>query len=95
MAAARWRGLALGGGGLGRGLVHFFIFRLLWRAGLLIWRVPVFGPVIDIVAGVILVTLIVLRSTLGPGWWQRRGSSGRRGGRGGRGSDAGTGPQDW
>ena len=74
--------IALGGGGLGRGLVHFFIFRLIFRAALLIWRVPVFGPVLDIAAGVVIVTLLVLRAQLGPGWWQRRrgsgGGSGRR-----------------
>jgi hypothetical protein len=77
-----WHALALGGGGLGRGLVHFFIFRLIFRAALSIWRVPVAGPVIDIVLGLVIVTLLVLRAQLGPGWWQRRrgsgGGSGRR-----------------
>ena len=74
-----WHTLALGGvggGGLGRGLVHFFIFRLIFRAALSIWRVPVAGPVIDIVLGLVIVTLLVLRAQLGPGWWQRRGGSG-------------------
>ena len=72
-----WHALALGGGGLGRGLVHFLIFRFLFRAALLIWRVPVAGPAIDIVLGVVIVTLLVLRAHLGPRWWQRRGRSGR------------------
>lgn len=76
-----WPALALGGGGLGRGLVHFIIFRFLVRAALLIWRVPVAGPVIDIVLGVVIVTLLVLRAQLGPRWWQRWGGSGRRSGR--------------
>lgn len=71
-----WHALALGGGGFGRGLVHFFIFRLVVRAALLIWRVPVAGPVIDIVLGVVIVTLLVLRAQLGPRWWQRRGRGG-------------------
>jgi hypothetical protein len=75
-----WHALALGGGGLGRGLVHFFLFRLIFRAVLSIWRVPVFGPVIDIVLGLVIITLIVLRARLGPGWWQRWGGRSGRGG---------------
>jgi hypothetical protein len=74
--AGGWHGLAIGGGGgLGRGLVHLFIWRLIFRAGLSIWRVPVFGPIIDIVIGIALVGLLVARSRLGPRWWQRRGGS--------------------
>jgi hypothetical protein len=84
--------LALGGGGLGRGLVHLFIWRLLWRGGLAVWRVPIFGPAIDIVLALVVVALIVLRSQLGPGWWQRRrrpsGGTGRR-------SRDDAGPRDW
>jgi hypothetical protein len=76
LPAHGWHALALGGGGLGRGLVHFFIFRLIFRAALSIWRVPVAGPVIDIVLGLVIVTLLVLRAQLGPGWWQRRRGSG-------------------
>ena len=67
-----WHALALGGGGLGRGLVHFFLFRLIFRAVLSIWRVPVFGPVIDIVLGLVIITLIVLRARLGPGRSEER-----------------------
>jgi len=93
-----WHAVALGGGGLGRGLVHFIIFRFLVRAALLIWRVPGAGPVIDIVLGVVIVTLLVLRAHLGPRWWQRRGWG--RGGSGGwgRGSGQGggqSGPRGW
>ncbi|HEX3491226.1 MAG TPA: hypothetical protein VHU92_17895 [Streptosporangiaceae bacterium] len=88
--------LALGGGGLGRGLVHFLIFRFFIRTALLIWRVPVAGPVIDIVLGVVIVTLLVLRAQLGPRWWQRRGGSGRWSGHGsGHGSGRGSGRHDW
>jgi hypothetical protein len=32
--------------------------------------------VLDIVLGVVIVTLLVLRAQLGPGWWQRRRGSG-------------------
>jgi hypothetical protein len=80
--------LALGGGGLGRGLAHLFIWRLLWRGGLAIWRVPLFGPAIDIVLGLVIVGLLVARAQLGPGWWQHRGG----GSRGGSGSGS---PRDW
>jgi hypothetical protein len=69
-----WSGLALGGAGgagLARVLVHLFIWRLLIRGGAAIWRVPVFGPVIDIVLGLVVVGLLVVRSQRGPGWWRR------------------------
>jgi hypothetical protein len=80
----------LGGGGLGHALVHLFIWRLLFRGGLAIWRVPIFGPAIDIVLGLAIVALMVIRSQRGPGWWQRRrGPSGT--GTGGTGS----GSRDW
>jgi hypothetical protein len=88
----RWPALALGGaggGGLARVLVHLFIWRLLFRGGLAIWRVPIFGPAIDIVLGLVVVALVVIRSQRGPGWWQRRG------GGSGPGRRDGTGPRDW
>jgi hypothetical protein len=81
-------GTALGGPGLGRGLAHLFIWRLLWRAGLAIWRVPIFGPAIDIIIALVIVGLIVARAQGGPGWWQHRGGSGS-----GRGT--GQGPRNW
>jgi hypothetical protein len=84
----------LGGGGLGRGLVHLFIWRLIWRGGLAIWRVPVFGPAIDIVLALVVVGLIVLRSQRGPGWWQRRGGA-SRGGAPPSGPRDDAGPRDW
>jgi hypothetical protein len=94
--------VALGGGaGLGRLLVHLFIWRLLWRGGLAIWRVPTFGPAIDIVLGIVVVALIILRSQRGPGWWQRRGGwPGRPRGSGTSdntetGSRDNAGPRDW
>jgi hypothetical protein len=54
--------------------------------------VPVIGPAIDIIIALILVGLLVARSALGPGWWQRRG--GRSGG-GSAGAGPRTGPRDW
>ncbi|HEY5357040.1 MAG TPA: hypothetical protein VIJ82_05030 [Streptosporangiaceae bacterium] len=82
-----------GGGGLGRGLVHLFIWRLIWRGGLAIWRVPIFGPAIDIVLALAIVALLVLRSQLGPGWWQRLGRGPRGGGSSG-GAPGGE-PRGW
>ena len=89
--------MALGGGGLGRGLVHFLLFRLIFRGALLLWRVPGAGPVIDIALGVVLVALIILRAQLGPRWWQRRRGSSRRASRGRSRSDSESrfGPRDW
>jgi hypothetical protein len=81
-------GPALGGPGLGRGLAHLFIWRLLWRAGLAIWRVPIFGPAIDIIIALVIVGLIVARAQLGPGWWRHRGGSGS-------GRDTGQRPRSW
>jgi hypothetical protein len=85
--------VALGGGGLGRGIAHLFIWRLVWRAALAIWRIPILGPAIDIVLGLVVVAVIVLRSRLGPGWWQRlrRPSGGATGPR----SRDGASPRDW
>jgi hypothetical protein len=99
-----WSGLALGGAGgagLARVLVHLFIWRLLIRGGVAIWRVPVFGPVIDIVLGLVVVGLLVVRSQRGPGWWRRGpgggpGAGGYGPGRGhGSGSRGDAGPRDW
>lgn len=91
-------GLALGGGGgLGRVLIHLIIWRLLWRAGLALWRVPTFGPPLAILLGIAVLALIIIRSQRGPGWWKRGGGSsgGRTGaGRGGAGPGDG-GPRDW
>jgi hypothetical protein len=96
---SRWSALALGGG-LGSALIHLFIWRLAWRAALGIWRIPTIGPIIDIVLGIVVVALIIVRSQLGPRWWQRRG--GRSGGRSGSGPGTGYGssggpggPRDW
>jgi hypothetical protein len=86
-------GLALGGGGgLGRVLVHLIIWRLIWRAGLALWRVPTFGPPLAIVLGITVVALIIIRSHRGPGWWKRGGGS--SGGRTHAGRGDG-GPRDW
>jgi hypothetical protein len=50
------------GGGLGRAIVHLFIWRLIWRAGLGLWRVPAVGPFLVVLVGVAIVALIVFRS---------------------------------
>jgi hypothetical protein len=87
--SGRWPALALGGGGLGSALIHLFIWHLIWRAALGIWRIPTFGPVIDIVLGIVVVALIIIRSQRGRGWWQRPG------GRSGAGYGSRGGPRDW
>ena len=79
--------LAIGGGGLGSVLVHLFIWRAIWRLGLVIWRIPTFGPVIIILLGLAVVALIIRRQA-GLGW------PGRRGDRPGR-DGSGPGPRDW
>ena len=47
--------VAVGGGGLGRFLVHVCIWHLIWRAALALWRIPTFGPVIFVVLVIALV----------------------------------------
>lgn len=84
--------LAIGGGGLGSVLVHLFIWRAIWRLGLVIWRIPTFGPVIIILLGLAAVALII-RHQAGLGGAGRRGN---RSGQGGSGRDStGPGPRDW
>lgn len=79
--------LALGGGGLGGVLVHFFIWRLIWRAAIGLWHVPTVGPYLVIALIVIIVALGVLRGRRGPRWWNNRGGS--------TGYGTGGGPRDW
>ncbi|MGO9218898.1 MAG: hypothetical protein ACLP5E_14240 [Streptosporangiaceae bacterium] len=64
-------GLALGGaggGGLAHLLIRLFIWHLIWRLGLLIWRVPAVGPELVVVIVLALVALAILRSRRGRGW---------------------------
>jgi hypothetical protein len=75
--------VALGGGSLGRLLIHLFIWHLIWRFALALWHVPTFGPIIVVVLVIALVAAAV--------YWSRRARS--RGGRYGYGT--GTGPRDW
>lgn len=77
----------LGGGGLGHFLVHLFIWRLIWRAGLGLWRVPVAGPFIVVLLIVAIVALVILRKQRGPRWWSNRGGS--------AGVGTGGGSRDW
>jgi hypothetical protein len=89
-------GLALGGGGgLGHLLVKLFIWHLIWRAGLLIWRVPTVGPGLVALIVLTLVALAIFRARGGRGWpgprWPGRG---RRDPFGDRTSDRGS-PRDW
>ena len=80
--------LSLGGGGLAHVIVRLIIWHELWRLARLVWRIPVFGPVIVIVVAAGLITTMLLRQRTGH-WWPRR----RRGGA----LNTGTGgsPRDW
>jgi len=73
-------GLALGGGGgLGHLLVKLFIWHLIWRVGLLIWRVPTVGPGLVLLIVLALIALIIFRARGGRGWPGPRGPGrGRR-----------------
>ncbi len=89
-------GLALGGGGgLAHLLIRLFIWHLIWRLGLLIWRVPTVGPELVVVIVIALVVLAILRSRRGSGWPGSRWP-GRRPGNPfrDRTSDE-AGPRDW
>jgi hypothetical protein len=62
--------VAVGGGGLGRFLVHVCIWHLIWRAALALWRIPTFGPVIFVVLVIALVAAGARRfrrGTISPG----------------------------
>ena len=86
--------LALGGGGFGRVLLHLFIWRMIWRLGMLIWRIPTVGPGVLLLIVLGIAALIIIRSRRGGGWpgrgggWPGRGASSYRG----RGA---SGPGDW
>jgi hypothetical protein len=76
-----------GGGGIGRLIVHLFIWRLIWRAGLALWHIPTVGPFVVVLLIAAIVALVVLRKQRGPRWWSDRGGS--------TGAGSGWGPRDW
>jgi hypothetical protein len=89
LAAGATAGLGrLGGGGLGRLIVHLFIWRLIWRAGLGLWHIPRVGPFVVVLLVAAMVALVIVRKQRGPRWWRsNRGSS--------TGARDGRGPRDW
>lgn len=72
------------------GVVKFlfllFIWRAVWRIGLLLWRIPTFGPVI---VGVIVIAVAAAAVVRASGRWP----GGRRGGLFSHGT--GKGPRHW
>ena len=76
-----------GGGGIGRLIVHLFIWHLIWRAGLGLWHIPTVGPFLVVLIIAAIVALGILRKQRGPRWWSSRGGSTRAG--------TGWGPRDW
>jgi hypothetical protein len=77
----------LGGGGLGRLIVHLFIWRLIWRAGLALWHVPTVGPFLVVLLIAAIAGLVIVRKQRGPRWWSSRGGS--------TGAGTGRGPRNW
>jgi hypothetical protein len=74
------------------GLIHFilrlFIWRLLWRFGMLVWHIRTFGPPILLLVLAALALWIIVR-------WRRRHPAGPAPGDSpGREGAAGTGPGD-
>jgi hypothetical protein len=94
-------GLALGGGGgLAHLLVKLFIWHLIWRVGLLIWRVPAVGPELVVLIVLALIALAIFRARGGRGWPGPRWPGSRWPGRGRRdtvGDRTGNqaSPRDW
>jgi hypothetical protein len=80
-------GLGLGGGGFGRVIVRLFIWHLIWRAGLGLWRIPTVGPFVVVLLIAAIVALGIVRKHRGPRWWNNRGGS--------TGAGTGRGPRDW
>jgi len=67
-------------------LFLLFIWRAVWRVGLLVWRIPTFGPVIIGVIVLAVAAAAVMRAAgLGP--WRRRVGTFSEG--------SGNGPRDW
>ena len=83
--------MALGAHTVG-GLIHFilrlFIWRLIWRSGMLIWHIRTFGPPILLLLLAALAVWIVLR------WRRRNRPAPPPGGSPGGEGAAGAGPRD-
>ena len=76
-----------GGGGLGRVIVHLFIWHLIWRAGIGLWHIPTVGPFLVVLLIAAFAALAIVRKQRGPRWWNSRGGS--------TGARSGRGPRDW
>ncbi|MGH3069612.1 MAG: hypothetical protein ACRDMI_13625 [Streptosporangiaceae bacterium] len=76
-------------------ILRLFIWRAIWRLGLLIWRVPTFGPSILLLIVLALVALAILRAGRGRGWPGPRWPGHRGGGRFGDRGDGPASPRDW
>src|SRR3984957_17555664 len=76
-----------GGGGIGRLIVHLFIWHLIWRGGLGLWHIPTVGPFLVVLLIAAFAALAIVRKHRGPRWWNSRGGS--------TGARSGRGPRDW
>jgi hypothetical protein len=50
-------------------LIHLFLWRAIWRVGLMLWRIPTFGPVI---IGVIVLAVVAAAIARASGQWPGR-----------------------
>ncbi len=88
LPAAALPAAALGrGGGLAHLILRLFIWRAIWRLGLLIWHVPTIGPGLFLLIVAVLLGLAGYRSRRGA--WRRPRARYRGGTRPDRG------PRDW
>ena len=54
-----------GGGGLAHLILRLFIWRMVWRLGLLIWHIPAVGPGVFLLIVAVLIGVAIIRSRRG------------------------------
>lgn len=61
--------------GFGHAIVHLFIWHLIWRSGLGLWRIPAAGPFVVVLLIAAITALVIVCKQRGPRWWNNRGGS--------------------